>query len=54
MEGLVADREKPRLGGRGFVKFCNLGVTLGQESIPQGLKRVMKKSPRGEKTYLSG
>jgi hypothetical protein len=24
------------------------------QNVPQGLKRVLKKSPRGEKTYLSG
>jgi len=25
-----------------------------RRTVPQGLKRLLKKSPRGEKTYLSG
>ena len=45
-------------GAWGFFRDCGLfgdcGGGVGRQGIPQGLKRLVKKSPRGEKTYLSG
>jgi len=53
---IKADKSKRELVVFGLVGWLNRlrKKWRYKQNVPQGLKRVLNKSPRGEKTYLSG